>query len=354
MSELSGQGKRLIVVGCMASVQPGDIIKRAPQALIMAPRDYAGFDSMVEENFGQGGSGPIIFQPSSITSVLPIAQGCIGACSYCITKQARGTLTSYSTHDILMTAEENLSKGAKELLVTAQDTACYGFDLNTDLSDLIRKLTALDGDFKIRIGMMNPDNLSRIIDNFLPALVAPKVYQFIHLPVQSGSDSILEVMNRGYTAQQFIELTNRLRASSLGITLATDVITGFPGETEDDHQKTVELMNKIRPDIVNVTRFSPRQGTPAAKAKNQVVGWVSKERSRELTKLRFAIAQEIHEAMVGSEEEIMITEVGKPGTMIGRTSAYRPVVIKGKLNLGSKHLVEIAGAESTYLVGKVR
>jgi tRNA A37 methylthiotransferase MiaB len=105
--------------------------------------------------------------------------------------------------------------------------------------------------------------------------------------------------------------------------------------------------------VVNVTRFSPRQGTPAAKAKNQVVGWVSKERSRELTKLRFAIAKEIHDSMVGSEEEILITEVGKPGTMIGRTSAYRPVVIENNVPLGSTHRVLITGAEPTYLMGRL-
>jgi tRNA A37 methylthiotransferase MiaB len=135
--------------------------------------------------------------------------------------------------------------------------------------------------------------------------------------------------------------------------LSTDVITGFPGERDEDHRATVELLEVIRPEVVNVTRFSPRPGTPAAKAKNQVPGWRSKERSRELTRLRFAIAKEVHEAMVGMEEEVMITEVGKPGTMIGRTPSYRPVVVAKKVPLGSSHRVVITRAEPTHLLGDI-
>ena len=352
MSELSGQGKRLMVVGCMASVQPDDIVRKAPQALIMAPRDYGGFDALVEENFGRGDVCPLVVQPSSVTSVLPIAQGCIGACSYCITKQARGTLTSYPLSDIVAIARASLAGGARELLVTAQDTACYGFDRNTDLSAAIDALTSLDGGFWLRIGMMNPDNLARIIDRFIPSWTNPKVYQFVHLPVQSGSDAVLEAMNRGYTGKQFAALAARLKAASPGMTLATDVITGFPGETEDDHRRTVELLRAVRPDIVNVTRFSPRKGTPAAKAKNQVVGWVSKERSRELTKVRFEIASSLNAAMVGSIEKIMITEAGKNGTSIGRTPAYKPVVMPGPLVMGTELEVEIVDSAPTHLFGR--
>ena len=353
MAELSGQGKRLMVVGCMASVQPGDIVKNAPQALIIAPRDYSGFDGLVEENFGRGDHLITLIQPSPTTAVLPIAQGCIGACSYCITKQARGTLTSYEPGEIIRTATASVKAGARELLVTAQDTACYGFDRGTKLSALLSQISGLEGEFMVRVGMMNPDNLARIIDPMVKAMTSPKIYQFIHLPVQSGSDAVLEAMNRGYTAQQYVALIERLKTALPSITIATDVITGFPGETEDDHNLTVRLLNEVRPDVVNVTRYSPRPGTPAAKAKNQVVGWVSKERSRELTKLRFSIAKEIHDGMIGTSEEVLITEIGKAGSMIGRTSAYRPVVIHGNLPLGSRHNVTITGAEPTYLLGRI-
>jgi MiaB-like tRNA modifying enzyme len=353
MSELSGQRKKLIVVGCMASVQPDDVVKSAPQALIMAPRDYSEFDSLVEENFGRGDAPPTPIQPSSVTAVLPISQGCVGNCSYCITKQARGTLTSYPVEDLVSAARASLKGGAREILVTAQDTACYGFDRRTDLSHLLNALTSLDGDFMLRVGMMNPDNLSQIVDAFIPSWTSPKVYQFLHLPVQSGSDAVLEAMNRGYVSEQFVDLVARLRQASPSMTLATDVITGFPGESADDHRKTVELLQRVRPDIVNVTRFSPRQGTPAAKAKNQIAGWVSKERSRELTKVRFEISGAINAAMVGRKERIMITEAGKNATSIGRTASYKPVVVPGAMTMGKVLEVEITDSAPTHLFGRL-
>ncbi len=156
-----------------------------------------------------------------------------------------------------------MENGARELLLTAQDTACYGFDLGIDLSDLLLPLTALPGDFMVRVGMMNPDHLGRIIKRFVPTWATEKVYQFVHLPVQSGSTMVLEGMKRGYRPEHFASLVSTLREASPSMTLSTDIITGFPGETEEDHRGTVELLEQVRPDIINVTRFSPRQGTPS-------------------------------------------------------------------------------------------
>jgi len=352
MADLSAQRKGLVVTGCMASIQADEIIKAAPRALIMAPRDYQRFPALMEEQFGCGDGGVVL--PSPITFVLPIAQGCVGNCTYCITKLARGTLSSYIMADVIAQAKNGLEGGARELLVTAQDTACYGFDLGTDLPDLLNSLTGLPGDFKVRVGMMNPDNLSRIVDRLLPAYTSPKVYQFLHLPVQSGSPAILEAMNRGYRPEDFISLSERLRRASPHMTLATDVIVGFPGETAEDHRSTVEMLREVRPDIVNVTRFSPRQGTPASLARNQIPGWVAKERYREMTKLRFEISLEINQAMVGKRERIIITERGKEGTSIGRTSSYKPVVVQGLHPAGSTMEVEIIRSAATHLFGEPR
>ncbi len=352
MAELSAQRKGLVVTGCMASIQTDEIVRAAPKALIMAPRDYQHFPGLVEDHFGCG-TGTMVL-PSPTTLILPIAQGCIGNCTYCITKLARGTLSSYPMADIISQAQHGIEEGARELLVTAQDTACYGFDLGTDLPALLGSLTELPGEFMVRVGMMNPDNLSRIVDRLLPAWTSPKVYQFLHLPVQSGSPAMLEAMNRGYGPGDFISLAKRLRRASPHMTLATDVIVGFPGETEEDHRSTVDMLKEVRPDIVNVTRFSPRQGTPAARARNQVPGWVAKERSREITKLRFEISQEINGAMTGSRERITITEEGKAGTVIGRTSSYKPVVVKGRHPIGSTMEVEIIRSAATHLFGEPR
>lgn len=351
MKELGGS-KRLIVVGCMASVQPDDIVRNAPGALILAPRDYSSFSKMVESSFGRGDALPMAVHGAQVTSVLPVAQGCLGACTYCITRFARGLLSSYPMDEIVDSARSALRSGARELLVTAQDTACYGFDMGTDLSVLLDRITALSGDFMVRVGMMNPDNLGKLIDRFVPSWTVPKVYQFIHLPVQSGSPKVLERMNRGYAPGDFASLVRRLKEASPEMTLSTDVITGFPGETEDDHRATVKLLRAVRPDIVNVTRFSPRKGTQAARAKDQVPGRISKERSRELSKLRFEISREINAALVGREERVVVTEEGKNGTSIARTRSYKQVVLPGRLPLGTALDIEITDSAPTHLFAR--
>lgn len=352
MAELNAQRKELVVTGCMATVQADDVIKVAPRAMIMGPRDYPGFTARMEERFGRGDQALPLSLPTSVTSVVPISQGCTGNCSYCITKLARGQLTSYPPEDIVQEARRALERGAKELLVTAQDTACYGFDRRAGLPELLSSITALPGEFMVRVGMMNPNNLSRIIDRFLPVLRSPRIYAFLHLPVQSGSPSILNAMNRGYLPSDFISLVEKVRSSSPGITLATDVITGFPGESAEDHRMTLEMVERVRPDVVNVTRFSPRPGTPAARARNQVPGWVSKERSREMTALRFRISSEINARMVGRVERIMVTEEGKGNTSIGRTRSYKPVVVPGRPRIGSVFDVEIVDSAPTHLIGR--
>lgn len=352
MAELSSQRKKLVVAGCVAAVQPDEAVKRAPEALIIPPRDYSRFAPLVEGRFGRGGVA-IPLARERTTAILPIAQGCLGSCSYCITKLARGTLDSYPLDRIVGEAQAGLGAGARELLITAQDTAAYGMDLGRDLGNVLDAVTSLPGDFMVRVGMMNPESLERIVDRFLPAWMSPKVYKFVHLPVQSGSDRILEAMNRGHTAEAFESLVMRLRAVCPDMTLSTDVITGFPGEEEEDHQATVELIRRVRPDIVNVTRFSPRPGTAAARARHQIPGWISKERSREMTALRMSIAEEINRRHIGREEAVLVTEPGKEGTMIGRTAAYRPVVVPGALPLGNWVTVRIADAAPTYLLGTV-
>ena len=345
--EISESGKKLIVSGCMASIQPDDVISVAPDAHIIEPRNYGKLPSMV----GNGGI-PVIKNPT-VTSILPIAQGCLGSCTYCITRFARGTLCSYPLQDLVSEAKNLIDAGTKELLVTAQDTACYGFDIELSLTDLIRSLTDIDGRFMIRIGMMNPNNLLEIIDEFMPAWMNPKVYKFIHIPVQSGSPKILESMQRLYAPDEFKNLVFKLRSYCPDISISTDVITGFPGETDEDHKQTIDLINEVMPDTVNVTRYSARPNTPAASFKHQVPGWISKERSRELTKLRFSISETKNKSLIGRDFPGIVSEIGKPGTMIVRTNAYRPVVICEKLPLGSEVHVRITDSKSTYLFGEV-
>lgn len=187
----------------------------------------------------------------------------------------------------------------------------------------------------------------------MPAWMNPKVYKFIHIPVQSGSPEILKSMQRSYSPEEFKNLVFELRSYCPEISISTDVITGFPGETDVDHKLTMELIEDIMPDTVNVTRYSARPNTPAASFSHQVPGWISKDRSRELTKLRFKISESKNNSQIGKDFSGIVSELGKPGTMIVRTNSYRPVVICEKLPLGSEVRVRITDSKSTYLIGEI-
>ena len=349
MSELRKAGKEVVVTGCMAKVQANRIMIRLPGSLIIPPDRYPGFSSEIRERYGAGTSDTEIVGYSNI---LPIAQGCLGDCSYCITKFARGRLSSYDPDEILTRFKTLIGSGVKEILVTAQDTGCYGFDIGTDLPSLLRRMLESKGDFMIRIGMMNPNSLIEIADGLLEVMDDPRIYRFLHIPVQSGSDTILKRMNRSYSTEEFFSVVDKLRSVCPDVSISTDMISGFPGETDEDHQKSLELIRKLKADTVNITRFSPRPGTEAAMMEI-VHGRISKDRSAELTEMKNKVEYENNSKIVGRVERVLITENGKDGTMIARTKNYRPVAIPADLPIGSFIDVEITGCESTYLIGKL-
>lgn len=347
LRQLRDDGKELIVIGCMASVNGGQLRNEFPQALVCGTADYPGLPSELAQKFGTFTSMSPVGTVAPF--ILPIAQGCNGCCTYCITKLARGDLRSYPLDRLVDDARAALAQGAKEILLTAQDTAAYGMDGEDRLPDLINALTALPGDHRIRIGMMNPDNLKEVIDDLIIAYQSPKVYRFMHLPVQSGSDRIIHEMGRAYGTAEYLDMVRRMRKALPELTLSTDVITGFPRETDDDHRATVELIEALRPNIVNVTRFSARPGTVAESMRDQVVGWRSKERSRELTAQRFRISAEINAAKVGREYSVLIDEKGKGHSVMARTDDYLPVVIKGDHDLWQRVTVRITDSAPTHL-----
>ena len=350
MNDLRASGKDVIVTGCMAKVQGSRIMLRLPEALIVPPEEYDLFTGMVESRFGTGCCTERT--PYGRTAIMPIAQGCLGKCSYCITRLARGKLISRPVDELVDEFRDLIDSGVKEILVTAQDTACYGLDIDTDLGSLLKEFLKFDGDYRIRIGMMNPNYLDRILDDMIEVLKDPRVYRFLHIPVQSGSNAILKDMKRRYTVNKFLGIVNRLRDEIPDISIATDIICGFPGETDFDHQRTIALLRKLRADTVNITRFSVRPGTEAASMK-EVQGNVIKERSQELTEVKNAVEYDVNSKLIGNRYRVLVTEEGRNGTMIARTDNYRPVTIGGDLPIGTFVDVEITDCASTYLVGKI-
>jgi threonylcarbamoyladenosine tRNA methylthiotransferase CDKAL1 len=352
LRQLREEGKRLIIVGCMASVNRDQLVIEFPGALVCGTADYPHFQRVLEKEFGTGTiqlEGDIAGGPL----VLPIAQGCNGACTYCITKLARGDLASYPMAELLERTRKALEQGAKEIMVSSQDTAAYGMDGRYRLPDLLKAICELPGDFRVRVGMMNPDSLKEIVDGVVEVYQHPKVYRFLHLPMQSGSGRVIREMGRGYSIQDYLGLVDRMRKAVPELTLSTDVITGFPGETEDDHRATVTLMERLRPNIINITRFSPRPGTVAETMRDRVPGWISKERSRELTALRFRISSQINAAKVGRIYSVLIDEKGKWDSVMARSDDYIPIVIQGHHDLWRRVNVRITTSASTHLYGAI-
>src|SRR3989304_5725666 len=197
-------------------------------------------------------------------SVVPVNYGCLGACAYCCVVHARGHLRSYSVKEVVERVKKDLAAGAKEFWVTSQDTACYGRDVGTNLAALLKALGDVEGSFKVRVGMMTPNMVTDILDELIEAFKSDNVFKFVHLPVQSGDDGVLKRMRRFYSVRAFKQIVGVFRAAFPEITLATDVICGFPGETRGAFENTLRLIEEVKPDIVNVSKFFARPKTAAA------------------------------------------------------------------------------------------
>lgn len=335
-------GRRVIVAGCMAAAQPYMLAG-------MEHVDEAGPGPVVRMlGLQRAGGEPYI---KGRTAVISISGGCRGNCSYCIVRLVRGKLQSVPPREILGSFKKALSLGAKEIFITAQDTGAYGMDIGTRLPAMIRSLTAIEGDYRIRLGMMNPFSIEDILPDMAGVFNDPHVYRFAHIPIQSGSDRILRLMSRPYTAEEYARIADTLRAAVPGITLSTDYIVGFPTETEDDFRMTLEELRRDRPLKVNITRFSPRPGTPAA-VMPDLAFQVKKARSRALTGLHHDITAEYMRDAVGKRLQVLVTEAGKPGTVVARDDSYHMVVIPQKLAPGTRLGVEVCGASTTYMIAK--
>lgn len=291
---------------------------------------------------------------SPIRGIIPISTGCLGGCTYCITRIARGRLRSFPEDYVVGRMRRLIEEGRREIYLTSQDTAAYGMDYGgpSALPSLLRKLTKIPGRYFIRVGMMNPWTLRTALEEILEAFTDPHIYRFFHIPVQSGSDRVLRMMGRPYTAEEFLSTVRRIRETFPRCVLSTDVIVGFPGETEEDFERSVELIERVKPPVLNITRFSPRPGTPAASLKCSLPGWKVKERSRRLTELHREISRNFMESWVGSTLEVLAIEQDtRRGATLMRSVDYLPVVVEGVHPPGRFYPVEVTEAADFYVRG---
>jgi MiaB-like tRNA modifying enzyme len=292
---------------------------------------------------------------SSVVSIVPVSYGCLGSCAYCCVVFARGRLRSYDVTDIVRRVKDDVKLGFREFWLTSQDVACYGRDEGTSLAELLRAVCAVKGDFKVRVGMMTPNMVMDMLEDLPKAFEDEHVFKFLHLPAQSGDDYVLKSMRRFYFVEDFKKVVDAFRHRFSQLTLATDVICGFPGEDEAAFEKTLQLMEQVKPDIVNVSKFFARPNTPAAEMNEYFVPLAEiKKRSTKAAALAKSIALENNQRWTGWKGSILVDEKGKvPDSWVGRNFAYKPITIKTEENIIGKTLsIGVTRAFPTYLEGR--
>jgi len=342
MKKLEKTKKNVIIAGCLPAAYP-EICEKFRFSFIGT--NVSDIDEAIEETL-KGKKFVKIkkeknkicipkFSFNKIISIIPISEGCVGNCSFCATKLARKNLTSYPEDKIINAIKNDINSGAKEIWLTSQDTGCYGLDINTNIVSLLEKISKIEKKFKVRVGMMNPNFALKFLDNLKEIFKNEKFYKFVHIPVQSGSNKILTEMNREYTVEDFIKVVETFK--SINCSISTDIIVGFPTETDDDFKRTVELIKKIEPDFLNISKFYVRKGTIAEKnIKNNKWTYntkIGKERALLISKIFNEISIKNNKKWLKWKGEILTDEF--ENCLTGRNFAYKKIYIKN----GNKDLL---------------
>ena len=357
--------KIVIVAGCMGEVQLDDIkianksahviginmvakIDKVIDAIITNPDKTAeAFDDKVTD---LANIPKLRFNPN--INIVQVSQGCDNNCSYCIVRTAKGHLVSFDPRNILTDIEDSVKSGCSEIWLTSQDMAAYGTDSGTLLPALLPKISVIPGDFKVRIGMMNPSSVLPILDDLVKAFKNDKIFKFLHLPIQSGSDKVLKDMNRHYTVSDVKKILAGFKKEIPDITFATDIIAGYPTEKDEDFTKTKEFLKEKMPDMINISGYTPRPMTTAKRLKN-IASETIKFRTSRISAVAEMVKTKKNRAWIGWEGDALIEEKTGNG-VLARNFAYKPIVIKDeKLKLGRTVKIKITESAEGYLFGEV-
>lgn len=359
--------KKVVITGCLAESDPKRISRLAKGAHVVSlqhifelqPEKFICTIDNAKEPVVNAGLKLRLCYPSErvlrnrLIGIVPVAFGCTNHCTYCIDKRIWDAVSSIPPHMLIEEIRNLLKKGVKEIRITAHDVASYGTDIGTNLVGLLESILKLEGEFMIRIGMASPNTFNQIADELLPLIKEEeRIYKFIHIPVQSGSDRILRLMNRPYTVEEYVKLFMKVRRI-LGsdATIATDVIVAFPTESEDDHKATVRLLEELKPDVVNLSRYGDRPGCAASRMRPKVHSAIAKRRSIEIFKVIKRISLEQNRKFVDTTLRVLFLE--KRGAFLGRAFNNRIVYVSDRVNLGDFYFVKIRGATWKSLYGYV-
>jgi len=315
-----------------------------------------------------------VLRESPFVGIVNIEEGCLDACAFCSTHLVKGRLHSFAPQTIVDQVQALVDDGCLEIQLTGQDCACYGFDIGTNLAELTQRiLTHVNGNYRIRLGMGNPRHVLGYQEALLDCFTDDRIYKFIHIPVQSGSENVLKAMNRRHTARDYATLAHAFTERFRKFTLSTDLIVGYPGETDADFNDTLKLLKETRPTVCNITRFVARPGTVAARLETSkpthpesakksahlapaplaVPDDIKHERSAILAEAFQKIAIENNREWIGDECTVVTEKQGyRAGTTIARNEAYRPVALQGTFPAGQTLRVRITDAEPFALIAK--
>lgn len=314
---LIGTGNKKQAVSIIDSMLKNN--NRHREDLILAERSQKDYENLEVTEFDHA------------RAFLKIEDGCSNFCSYCIIPYARGPVRSKRHGLVLKEATEVINLGYKEIVLSGIHIGAYSDGPEYHLKDLIKDMIKLPGLDRIRISSIEVNEVNDEICEIMKT--TDKIADHIHLPLQAGSDKILKLMNRHYDTQKFIDRVNKIREARPNMSLTTDVIVGFPGETEEDFMDCYNFIKKVGFSELHVFPFSPREGTPAAKMKDQVDGNVKKDRVKRLIELSHTLWKEYCQKFIGTTQEVIVETKYENDYVIGHTSNYLKVLLPCDLSL---------------------
>jgi len=357
--------KKIIVAGCLTKEVMTEIKKIAPRANFLSTNNIKNIITVAEKTLHgksanilkRGNSSKINFpkiRKNPVIGIAPISSGCLGNCSYCSVRKIKGKLFSYHVKDIIQEIKKCLEDGCKEIWLTSQDTGAYGKDTKTNITKLLKEVISIEGNFFVRLGMINPNHAMEFADDLIEIYKNRKIFKFMHIPVQSASNRILKLMKRKYTVEEFKKLIKKLKAGIPNLTLSTDIICGFPTETKEEFNESLNLIKEIKPDLLHISRFRPREGTEAAKMK-QTENDEVKHRSTVMTTTFSWVLVENNLKYRHWKGDVMIDEIGTENNFIGRNSNYKQFIINNdsRIKLGDIVKVRVVRANTYDLKAEI-
>ncbi len=367
VQDLLKAGRKVILAGCMPRIKQGNL--KQENLFLLDTSHIKDIINLIHDIQNKSYSAEKYLKPRNevklslpklpkerVIGITQISEGCLEKCNYCIVRLAKGRLFSYPKEKIIKSVKNDIASGCKEIWLTSQDNANYGSDNKKHLlPELLREILELKGSFYVRVGMMNPNNILEILQELIEIYKHKKMFKFLHIPVQSGSNRILERMERSYAKEDFLKIIKEFKRNIPEITISTDIIVGFPGESDADFRESLSLIKEVRPEMLNISKFAPRPFTKAAKMK-QLPPEVLRKRAKELSKLHLEICKENQKNWAGWKGKVLVDQKGPvySGTYLARSPEYKLFAVHSREKiLGKIVKVKVKKIMPHYLISEV-